>query len=293
MLMGFCLYCDIASNTGIITVSVLTKIFPEYDPDMLICFLKNMALCQEVIPQLFVVTNLSSPAHDDKEKFLIFPTLLNVDRPDNIDQEVFQFGWCLQCTKYYHLHSLLLNLSYKYALPEHTSTLLNIQSNFWNDGIHWFNGNGIGTLVELVDESQCVLVLMSCEVEYESEMVSLRKYVITEVLKLQEESCPSLKLSDFIINPQDLTYPIDKPTQKMSVYNVKDIIISVIVKRHFVISKPHSSSNKFREQNKIGQLLLNESIQPNDSVPLANTSHLSVLMLSKVKLLLCNSFNRN
>ena len=283
-------YRDIASNTGIITVSDLTKIFPDYDPDMLICFLKNMALCQEVNPQIFVVTNLSSPEYDDKERFLFFPTLLNVNRPDNIDQQVFQCGWCLQCTEHYHffsshfLHSLLLNLSYKYALPEHTSTL-NIQSNFWKNGIHWFNGNGIGTLVELVDESQCVLVLMSCEVGYERNLVSLRKDVITEVLKLQEESYPSLKLSDFIIDPQDLIYPIDKPTHR-TVYNVKDIIISVIEKRHFVISKPHSSSNKFREQKKLNQLLLNESIQPNDSVPFANTGHLSVLILSKVKLLL-------
>ena len=291
-------YRDIASNTGITIVSALTKIFPDYDPDMLICFLKNMALCQEVNPQLFKMTNLvtnGSSMHDDKERFLFFPTLLNVNRPDNIDQEVFQFGWCLQCTEHYHffsshfLHSLILNLSYKYALPDHTSTL-NIQSNFWKNGIHWFNGKGVGTLVELVDESQCVLVLMSCKVGCESEMISLRKDVITEVLKLQEESCPNLKLSDFIIDPQDLTYPIDKPTHR-TVYNVKDIIISVIEERHFVISKPHSSSNKFREQKKLDQLLFNESIQPNDSVPFANTGHLSVLMLSKVKLLLCNSFN--
>ena len=59
MLMGFCLYRDIASNTGIITVSALTKIFPEYDPDMLICFVKNMALCQEVIPQLAICSDKS------------------------------------------------------------------------------------------------------------------------------------------------------------------------------------------------------------------------------------------
>ena len=283
-------YRDIASNTGIITVSDLTKIFPDYDPDMLICFLKNMALCQEVNPQLFVVTNLSSPEYDDKERFLFFPTLLNVNRPDNINQEVFQFGWCLQCTEHYHffsshfLHSLLLNLSYKYALSEHTSTL-NIQSNFWKNGIHWFN-NGVGTLVELVDESQCILVLMSCEVGYERNMVLLRRDVITEVLTLQKESCPSLMLSDFIIDPQDLAYPIDKPTHR-TVYNVKDIIISVIEKTNFVISKPLSgSSNQFRKQKKLNQLLLNESIQSNDSVPFANTGHLSVLILSKVKLLL-------
>ena len=40
-------HVDIASNTGIVSVSGLTILFPKYDPDMLICFLKNMELCQE------------------------------------------------------------------------------------------------------------------------------------------------------------------------------------------------------------------------------------------------------
>ena len=265
-------YCDIASNTGIITVSALTKIFPDYDPDMLICFLKNMALCQEVNPQLFVVTNLSSPEYDDKERFLFFPTLLNVNKPDNIDQKVFQFGWCLQCTEHYHffsshfMHSLILNLSFKYALPEHASpNNLNCNCTFWKNGIHWFNGNGVGTLVELVDESQCILVLMSYKEGYKRNMISLQKNVITEVLTLQKESCPSLKLSDFIFDPQDLAYPIDKPTQR-TVYNVKNIIYCIINEKEFVInSKLHSSTSNQREKE------LSELLQ------LTDIHHLSTL----------------
>ena len=256
-------YCDIASNTGITTVSALTQLFPDYDPDMLICFLKNMALCQEVNPQLFKMTNLltnGSSMYDDKERFLFFPTLLNNNRPDNIGQEVFRFGWCLQCTEHYHffsshfLHSLLLNLSYKYALPEHANpNNLNCKSTFWKNGIHWFNGDGAGTLVELVDESQCVLVLMSCEEGYENEMVSLQRDVITEVMNVWKESCPSLKLSDFIIDPQDLTYLIDKPTQR-TVYNVGDIIYCIIHKKDFVGSKPHSN-NQIGKMKKLSELL--------------------------------------
>ena len=80
-------HCDIASNTGIITVSALTELFPCYDPDMLTCFLKNMALCQEIHPQfLETITNLiAKGTNNDKERFLFFPTLLNIDRPDNIN----------------------------------------------------------------------------------------------------------------------------------------------------------------------------------------------------------------
>ena len=271
-------HCDIASNTGIVTVSALAELFPCYDPDMLICFLKNMALCQEVNPQfLETITNLiAKGTNNDKEKFLFFPTLLNIDRPDNINQQVFQFGWCLQCTKDYHFfpshffHVLLLCLAYKFGLPEHTSKLaiVNRQCTFWKNGIHWFNGNGIGTLVELVDGGQCVLVLMSCEEGYESNMVSLQRDVITEVTTVQKEFCPGLKLLDFVIDPQDLTYPIDKPIQR-TVYNVQDIISCIIRKEDFINNKPHS--NKVRSSKRLEQVLPNESIQ------LTDISQLSVL----------------
>ena len=46
-------HVDIASNTGIVSVSGLTRLFPDYDPDMLICFLKNMELCQETDESIF------------------------------------------------------------------------------------------------------------------------------------------------------------------------------------------------------------------------------------------------
>ena len=263
-------YRDIASNTGIITVSALTKNFPDYDPDMLICFLKDMALCQEIDHWQFEMTNLvakSSSAYDDKERFLFFPTLLNVDRPDNIDQEVFQFGWCLKCTEHYDffplnfIHVLSLQFTFKYSALQHINKL-NRNCTFWKNGIHWFN-NGVGTLVELVDESQCVLVLMSCEVGYESEMVSLRRNVITEIMTLQKKSCPNLNLSKFVVDPQDLTYPIDKPTRRI-VYNVQDIIDSITHEKNFVINSNNC-------QKGLDQLLSNESLQ------LENIGYLSIL----------------
>ena len=265
-------HCDIASNTGIITVSALAELFPCYDPDMLICFLKNMALCQEIHPQfLETITNLITKGmNSDKERFLFFPTLLNIDRPDNINQQVLQFGWCLQCTKDYHFfpshffHVLLLCLAYKFGLPKHTSSLaiINRQCTFWKNGIHWFNGKGIGTLVELVDGGQCVLVLMSCEEGYERNMVSLRRDVITEVTTVQKESCPSLNLLDFVIDPQDLTYPIDKPIQR-TIYNVQDILFCAIKDKEFVINTNDNI------QRQLIQLLPNEQ--------LTDISQLSVL----------------
>jgi hypothetical protein len=72
---------NVASNTGIITSSSLIQLFPHYDPEMLICFLTNMALCQEIDSSLLTVTNLE--ALNEEDKLLFFPALLNIDRPHN------------------------------------------------------------------------------------------------------------------------------------------------------------------------------------------------------------------
>ena len=101
-------HVDIASNTGIVSVSGLTRLFPKYDPDMLICFLKNMELCQELNPFFLRMTNLHQLTVGEEEeggterrgeRLLFFPCLLSTDRPDEMTSEVYQFGWCLQCTR--------------------------------------------------------------------------------------------------------------------------------------------------------------------------------------------------
>uniref|UniRef100_A0A1X7U5Z7 Uncharacterized protein n=1 Tax=Amphimedon queenslandica TaxID=400682 RepID=A0A1X7U5Z7_AMPQE len=200
-------HVDIASNTGIVSVSGLTRLFPKYDPDMLICFLKNMELCQEINPSFLRMTNLHQLAVEEEEeggrerrgeRLLHFPCLLSTDRPDEMTSEVYQFGWCLQCTSKHHFfppryfHVLSLRLAYKMALPQEDDKLKR-RCTFWKNGLYWSNGHGVGSLVEIVDESQCVLVMMSCEKGYSDNMVSLRRDVIGEVMSVYKESCPSLE----------------------------------------------------------------------------------------------------
>ena len=74
-----------------------------------------------------------------------------------------------------------------------------------------------------MDESQCVLVLMSCEEGYSDNMVSLRRKLIQEVMSVYSESCSSLKVEEFLIDPQDLAYPVKTPSQKR-VYSVRECI---------------------------------------------------------------------
>ena len=253
-------HVGIASNTGIVSVSGLIRLFSDYDPDMLICFLKNMELCQEM--SSLRMTNLI-PLREMKrrgERLLFFPCLLYSDRPDEMTSQVYQFGWCLKCTREHHFfppryfHVLSLHLAYKLALPQEDDKL-NRYCKFWRNGLHWFNGHGVGVLVEIVHNSQSVIVLMSCEEGYN--MVELRRKVIGEVMSVYKESCPSLEVKELAIDPKELDYPVNTPRER-TVYSVKAILSAINEGRPFVVTNKGETAVK--------------SILPDESLVINNLS---------------------
>ena len=249
-------HVDIASNTGIVSVSGLTRLFPKYDPDMLICFLKNMDLCQDLNPSFLRMTNLHQLSVEEEEeggterrgeRLLFFPCLLSTDRPDEMTSEVYQFGWCLQCTSKHHFfppryfHVLSLRLAYKMALPQKDNQLKR-RCTFWKNGLYWSNSHGVGSLVEIVDESQCVLVMLSFKQHI---MMSVRRDVIGEVMSVYKESCPSLEVKELVIDPKELAYPVNTPRER-TVYSVKDIL-SAIDKRDDCLVHDNGTSTVLKE----------------------------------------------
>ena len=249
-------HVDIASNTGIVSVSGLTRHFGcKYNPDMLICFLKNMELCQELDPFFLRMTNLIAGDREETgdsasktqrrgERLLFFPCLLSTDRPKKMTSEVYQFGWCLQCTREHdffpprYFHVLSLHLAFKFSLSKGNEELvekLNRKCKFWSNGLHWFDGYGVRVLVEIVDESQCVLVMMSCEKGYSDNMVSLRRKVIGEVMSVYKNSCPSLKVKELVIDPKELAYPVNTPKER-TLYEVCDLLSAIKEGRPFLVS---------------------------------------------------------
>ena len=255
-------HVDIASNTGIISVSGLTRLFPKYDPDMLICFLKNMELCQELDPSFLRMTNLIAGDREETgdsaseterrgERLLFFPCLLSTDRPKKMTSEVYQFGWCLQCTREHdffpprYFHILSLHLAFKMAQPQEDDKLKR-RCTFWKNGLYWFNGHGVGSLVEIVNESQCVLVMMSCEKGYSDNMVSLRRDVIGEVMSVYKESCPSLEVKELVIDPKELAYPVNTPRERR-MYSVKDILSAIDKREEFLVKSDGTKGKKVKE----------------------------------------------
>ena len=246
-------HSDIASNTGIISLSTLSRLFPQYSSDMLVLFLQYMELCQE-ISQDFLSTNLmmrdEESSDEMREKLLFFPALIrNIERPQEISR-TFQFSWCLQCYNSHHfflprfLHVLLLHLAFQYSLP--TVSRLHRRCSIWTSGIQWWDTCGVQSLVELVDNSQCVLLLMSCQEGSEENMLRLCKQLIREILSLQHQFCPSLKLQEFVIDPSQLHYPIQKPST-LTLYDIELIASCIIQKELYVLDRVGDKKKKISD----------------------------------------------
>ena len=86
-----------------------------------------------------------------------------------------------------------------------------------------------------MDESQCVLVMLSCEKGYSDNMVSLRRDVIGEVMSVYKESCPSLEVKELVIDPKELAYPVNTPRER-TVYSVKAVMSAIVKKEEFLVN---------------------------------------------------------
>ena len=133
---------DLASNTGIVPVSNLHKVFPDYSSEMLVGFFKSLDFCRPVDPSVLQYTNLqTTPSHSTAD-LLFFSGLVQSERPDSLVQQLgaLEFGWCLKCMDPHEffssrfLHVLLLSVAYKFPLA---SQGLNRMCRVWRNGIFW------------------------------------------------------------------------------------------------------------------------------------------------------------
>ena len=216
----------IASSTGIIRMSSLSELFPQYDLDMLVELMVGLEFCHPV-DLSDTKTNLhpidSTSVEDATDNYLFFPSLLNTERPQAFpsepqlsESELVGFGWCLGCIEYEYqfftsrfLHVLLLRLAYTFPLPSenyaktHTLSRLERRCTVWTNGISWQNEDGISTVVEIIQQKRWVVVTMSHDkimctpVEYSKHCSA----VIRLVLNLQKELVPEFDTVECLISP--------------------------------------------------------------------------------------------
>ena len=240
---------DLASNTGIVPVSNLHKVFPDYNSEMLVGFLTSLDFCRPVDPSVLQYTNLhTTPSHSTAD-LLYFPGLVRSERPNSpIQQRVLEFGWCLGCQnpeQFFSsrfLHCVLLSVAYRFPLVARRKLIpslhgLQRRCTVWKNGISWTDSDNITTLIELLDNNRRVLVAMSCSKDRPMEHAKLRSSLISLVHRLHQEHCPSVEVYECLISPSRVQqYPFnDLPDTDL--FDIQDVAESILCRKPFISSQ--------------------------------------------------------
>ena len=233
---------NIASNTGIVPKSILKKLFPEHDIDMLIGFLRGLQFCHVLESKTLqeYKTNIS-PLILPSDELLFFPSLIKDEAPTDIKIES-GLGWCLWCpdpnqflsTRFLHL--LLFVLSYNFCLPCHNIPGLIAEGhpeievltrccNIWTSGIYWENEDEVKVIVEVTEHYRCVTVITSMNDTKKSH--NLFNNVIKAILNLSKMH--SFKCEEYLIAPSDLA-KARSLVRERTLYRISDVARSVLAK---------------------------------------------------------------
>ena len=240
----------LANNTGIVSTSSLLSVFPHYNTDMLVGFLRSLNFCRPVEPSVLVNTNLQTTPSHSTAVLLFFPGLIQSERPDILVQQLgaLEFGWCLVCVdpeQYFSsrfLHILLLSVAYRFSQSVRrkvTSCFCGLQRRctVWKNGISWTDSDNITTLIELLDNNRRVLVAMSCSKDRPMEHAKLRSSLIGLVHRLHQEHCSSVEVYECLISPSLVQqYPFnDLPDTDL--FDIHDVAKSILCRKPFISSQ--------------------------------------------------------
>ena len=243
---GFKNHHDISNSTGVVPLSNIRRLFPHHDPQMLIGFMMHLELCHEISTSEanLISSENSCPPSDDthgSESFYFFPALVKVELSNKDffrEANHYKYGWCLQsvgmhqCLTSRFLHTLLLRLAFTFALQYKQnagSIVIQRKCNIWKNGIHWVSNNGVEVVVEVVEQSTAVVVVLGCSTERNViKCLQLRSAVVHMVLEASEKFCGQLELNEYVIDPDELnSYSLSKNIDNLFKYSMKNLAMAL------------------------------------------------------------------
>ena len=236
---------NIASNTGIVPKSILEKMFPEHNTDMLIGFLRSLQFCHVLESNTLqnFKTNISASIPLPPGELLFFPSFIKAEPPTNIKIEN-GLGWCLWCPDHNQflstrfLHLLLFTLSYIFCLPRHNRAgeyavdpqvlMLARHCNVWTNGIYWENDDDeFEVIVEVTEQYRCVTVITSVNDVEKSRKVF--NDVVQTIVTLKRQT-HSFKCEEYLIASNNVGEARSLLMHDRTLYNIKDVARSVLTK---------------------------------------------------------------
>ena len=237
-------HLELESNTGVVPLTILQKLFPDLDFGMVKQFLILHEFCHKIEDNETLKLIHGSNELMDKMKssthniYYFFPGFVQSEKPMNVwdtpkeSPYSFSCGWTLQCqskqffdTRF--LHVLLLRLTFTFVACISEISMFKRQCNIWKNGIHWGTRNGVEVMVELREDKTLLLVLVRCFKDQELEAIKLRTAVLKKIWETKCEFCLKVNVDEYLLHPNCLS---NTSLQGHEIYQVsiKEIAQTVI-----------------------------------------------------------------
>ena len=266
-------HCKIASNTGIVPVSLLHGTFPDYDKELLVVLLRVLEFCHELDPTVLetISTNLSTESASG-ERLLFFPALVSAVLPVMLDIAK-GFGWAVFCKNPHQilttrvLQVILLRLAFKFCLPKGSLPEVDLprtrklrplarECTVWKNGIHWTTEDDLEAVVEVSEQHRRVSVIVSCDESNIKEHIELRSALIAEILAILQEICPHVEFDEYVIPSCEVMQLLDHDLADMNVFSMRNVARSILRGKESV-----PSAADMKKKERLSSLLSSDPYQ--------------------------------
>ena len=191
---------SLVSNTGIIPISNLKKLFPNHNVDMISQFLLHSELCQPVVDIIDATKTLSdcvfcpSLVHDSRPSDVIIPPSSFVYLMHTGDGSEFFTTRCL----YAVIHRIAKQCTLPSEEFKHDKELhcFSRRCTVWSTGIAWINELGITFVVEMDKSLQCITLAASTDKNKDNpQYPSAYKHVLDVIKNCCKDFCPSVAIN--------------------------------------------------------------------------------------------------
>ena len=202
---------DANFNIGIIPECVLKEILPPYITTQCLTCLQY---CQEISCEEIA---MFISATRTNQSFFFFPALCSKDRsdiawvtPSNFSYSIGWLARCMESCEFFpprFLHVLLLRLVFRFTLSAHQDTGASLGHNqlqrrctMWKTGVHWLMTQGVECMVELVNSSKEVVVVVKSTNKLAQNCLSIFNRVVSCVMEAKAEFCYSIRPGFFLFD---------------------------------------------------------------------------------------------
>ena len=202
---------SVSSNTGIIPISELKRIFPKQNTDMIVQFMLKGELCHTVVDEV--------GASKIRSDCVFCPALVHANRPSDVVTPENSFEWqvCTVASDEFFttrsLYAIIRRLSIKFTSPSgdrRYSKKLRPFSRLcqvWSHGITWTTELAktcITFIVEMCNSFQCISLVASGsdECKNDAEYPIQLKCILDVILQCLRDFCPSVAIDEFIRCPK-------------------------------------------------------------------------------------------